>query len=106
MSLKHLNSGSAGNNCFSFPRHYAILYKNRRELFYGKANRPLPKPFQRSPYLAGLLCFLALTGIIQVLDYFFPLLEYAPDLVSSIMSTCSEVIAGLYGITLTGSGRT
>jgi hypothetical protein len=44
-------------------------------------------------------------GIVQILvilDCFFPLLDYAPDAVSSVMSTCSEVLAGLYGITLTG----
>ena len=59
----------------------------------------------RYPYLMGMLCFAALTGMIQVLailDCFFPVLEYAPDAVSSVMSTCSEVLAGLYGITLTG----
>lgn len=59
----------------------------------------------RYPYLIGLLSFGVLTGIIQVLvilDCFFPLIDYAPDAVSSVMSTCSEVLAGLYGITLTG----
>lgn len=57
------------------------------------------------PYLIGLLSFGIITGIVQILvilDCFFPLLEYAPDAVSSVMSTCSEVLAGLYGITLTG----
>lgn len=60
---------------------------------------------QRYPYLIGLLSFAVLAGIVQilvVLDCFFPLIEYAPDAVSSVMSTCSEVLAGLYGITLTG----
>lgn len=59
----------------------------------------------RYPYLIGLLSFGVLAGIVQILvilDCFFPLLEYAPDPVSSVMSTCSEVLAGLYGITLTG----
>lgn len=59
----------------------------------------------RYPYLIGLLSFAVLTGIVQILvilDCFFPLIEYAPDAVSSVMSTCSEVLAGLYGITLTG----
>lgn len=59
----------------------------------------------RYPYLIGLLSFAVLAGIVQILvilDCFFPLIEYAPDAVSSVMSTCSEVLAGLYGITLTG----
>lgn len=59
----------------------------------------------RYPYLMGLLILAGLTGVLQilvVLDSFFPLIEYAPDPVSSVMSTCSEVLAGLYGITLTG----
>ena len=59
----------------------------------------------RYPYLMGLFSMAGLMGIVQVLvilDCFFPLLEYAPDAVSSVMSTCSEVLAGLYGITLTG----
>lgn len=60
---------------------------------------------RRYPYLMGLLGFAGIAGVVQilaVLDCFFPLLEYAPDPVSSVMSTCSEVLAGLYGITLTG----
>lgn len=64
-----------------------------------------PKAIHRYPYLIGLLSFAILTGVIQILvilDCFFPLIEYAPDAVSSVMSTCSEVLAGLYGITLTG----
>lgn len=59
----------------------------------------------RYPYLIGIFCFGILAGIVQILiilDCFFPLIEYAPDAVSSVMSTCSEVLAGLYGITLTG----
>lgn len=59
----------------------------------------------RYPYLIGVLSFVVLAGIVQILvilDCIFPLLEYAPDAVSSVMSTCSEVLAGLYGITLTG----
>jgi len=68
-------------------------------------NKPIQKTIHRYPYLTGLLGFLVLTGIVQilaVLDCFFPWIEYSPDAVSSVMSTCSEVIAGLYGITLTG----
>ncbi|MBR2047495.1 MAG: hypothetical protein IJ960_02755 [Oscillospiraceae bacterium] len=70
-----------------------------------KRNGSIQQTMHRYPYLIGLLTFGAITGIVQVLvilDCFFPLLEYAPDAVSSVMSTCSEVLAGLYGITLTG----
>ena len=66
---------------------------------------PMQQALHRYPYLIGLLSLCVITGIVQVLvilDCFFPLLEYAPDAVSSVMSTCSEVLAGLYGITLTG----
>ena len=66
---------------------------------------PIRKSLNRYPYLIGLLGFGVLAGIMQILvilDCFFPLIEYAPDAVSSVMSTCSEVLAGLYGITLTG----
>ena len=68
-------------------------------------NESIRNHLHRYPYLIGLLSFGILTGIVQILvilDCFFPLLEYAPDAVSSVMSTCSEVLAGLYGITLTG----
>ena len=64
-----------------------------------------PITMHRYPYLIGLLSFGVIAGIVQILvivDCFFPLIEYAPDAVSSVMSTCSEVLAGLYGITLTG----
>ena len=70
-----------------------------------KTNEVIRKTMHRYPYLIGLLSFGIITGIVQILvilDCFFPLLEYAPDAVSSVMSTCSEVLAGLYGITLTG----
>ena len=65
----------------------------------------LQQALHRYPYLIGLFSLAVVIGIVQVLavlDCFFPLLEYAPDAVSSVMSTCSEVLAGLYGITLTG----
>ena len=68
-------------------------------------NASMPQAMHRYPYLIGLLSFGIFTGIVQILvilDCFFPLIEYAPDAVSSVMSTCSEVLAGLYGITLTG----
>ena len=70
-----------------------------------KKNESLQQTIHRYPYLIGLLSFAILTGIVQILvilDCFFPLLEYTTDAVSSVMSTCSEVLAGLYGITLTG----
>ncbi len=70
-----------------------------------KRNGTIQKTMHQYPYLIGLLSFAVIAGIVQVLvilDCFFPLLEYAPDAVSSVMSTCSEVLAGLYGITLTG----
>jgi len=70
-----------------------------------KNDASMQQAIHRYPYLIGLLSFGIITGIVQVLvilDCFFPLMEYAPDAVSSVMSTCSEVLAGLYGITLTG----
>ena len=70
-----------------------------------KRNGAIRQTMHQYPYLIGLLSFGVITGIVQILvilDCFFPLLEYAPDAVSSVMSTCSEVLAGLYGITLTG----
>lgn len=63
------------------------------------------QPLHRYPYLIGLFTFGVLTAIVQllaILDCLFPLVVYEPDAVSSVMSTCSEVLAGLYGITLTG----
>ena len=65
----------------------------------------LQQAMHRYPYLIGLFSLAVVIGIVQVLavlDCFFPLLEYAPDAVSSVMSPSSEVLAGLYGITLTG----
>lgn len=70
-----------------------------------KRNEAIQQTLHRYPYLIGLLSFGIIAGVVQILvilDCFFPLLEYAPDAVSSVMSTCSEVLAGLYGITLTG----
>lgn len=63
------------------------------------------RSMHRYPYLIGLLSFAVLAGIIQILvilDCIFPLIEYTVDAVTSVMSTSSEVLAGLYGITLTG----
>lgn len=63
------------------------------------------RPLYRYPYFLGILCFGVIAAIVQVLvvvDCFFPVIVYEMDAVSNVMSTCSEVIAGLYGITLTG----
>ena len=60
---------------------------------------------RRYPYFAGLLSVGILAVLLQVLavtDCFFPMLRYDTDSVSTVMSTCAEVLAGLYGITLTG----
>lgn len=68
-------------------------------------DKQFQRPMHRYPYLIALFSFGVLTGIVQILvilDCISPLIDYAPDAVSSVMSTCSEVLAGLYGITLTG----
>ena len=65
----------------------------------------IDKRLRRYPYLVGIAIFAAFAGIIQIvviLDCLHPIIEFTPDAVSSVMSTCSEVLAGLYGITLTG----
>lgn len=59
----------------------------------------------RYPYFVGVLSILVISVVAQILvilDCFFPRIVYEPDAISSVMSTCSEVVAGLYGITLTG----
>lgn len=68
-------------------------------------DQAIRKTLSRYPYLIGLFIFAGFAGVVQllvILDCFFPLIHYEADAVSSVMSTCSEVIAGLYGITLTG----
>ena len=70
-----------------------------------KHNPKHHKPLHRYPQLIGMLIGLSMTAVIQILvilDCFFPLIAYELDAVSSVMSTCSEILAGLYGITLTG----
>ena len=70
-----------------------------------RKDRHMQQAMHRYPYLIGLFIVAGLIGVVQILailDCYFPLLEYTPDAVSSVMSTCSEVLAGLYGITLTG----
>lgn len=68
-------------------------------------NSKIRKTMHRYPYLIGLMVVGVFAGILQIyviLDCIFPLIVYEVDAVSSVMSTCSEVLAGLYGITLTG----
>lgn len=59
----------------------------------------------RYPYMIGIISVAVLSVIAQILiilDLFHPLIDLDVESVSSVMSTCSEVIAGMYGITLTG----
>lgn len=70
-----------------------------------KEKRVKEKRLHRYPYLIGVLVVGAISLIAQVviiLDCMYPLFPYETDAVSSVMSTCAEVVAGLYGITLTG----
>ncbi len=63
------------------------------------------KHLHRYPYMIGIISvavFSVIAQILIILDVFHPLIEYDVDAVSNVMSTCSEVIAGMYGITLTG----
>ena len=64
-----------------------------------------PKRLHSYPYWIGLLIVGSVSVLLQilaVLDCFFPLIAYETGAVSTVMSTCAEVLAGLYGITLTG----
>ena len=64
-----------------------------------------PKRIQAYPYWLGLLSVGILSIALQIfviVDCIFPLISYETDAVSTVMSTCAEVLAGLYGITLTG----
>lgn len=57
------------------------------------------------PYWIGMLTFGCISIVLQILailDCFFPLIAHETDAVSNVMSTCADVLAGLYGITLTG----
>ena len=68
-------------------------------------NSAVRQTLRRYPHLTGMVVAGVLAGLLQIgviLDCAFPLLVYETDAVSSVMSTCSEVLAGLYGITLTG----
>lgn len=60
---------------------------------------------RRYPYFAGILSVAAIAVLLQlfaIMDCFFPVIRYEADSVSTVMSTCAEVLAGLYGLTLTG----
>lgn len=66
---------------------------------------PTSKKLRSYPYFVGLLSVGVIAALMQILaitDCFFPLISYETDAVSTVMSTCAEVLAGLYGITLTG----
>lgn len=70
-----------------------------------KQQEKAPRSLHRYPYWVGVLAVGVISIIAQCLvifDCMFPTLTLTPDAVSSVMSTCSEVLAGLYGITLTG----
>lgn len=70
-----------------------------------KDKTQMRKNLRRYPHLVGMMIvggFAAILQICVILDCLFPLIVYEVDAVSSVMSTCSEVLAGLYGITLTG----
>ena len=63
------------------------------------------KPLNNYPYLFGVLSIVVISVIAQIviiLDLFHPLIRLEVEAVSNVMSTYSEVVAGLYGITLTG----
>lgn len=71
----------------------------------GKWKKDTVKQLPRYPYFIGLIVLAGISVLAQIfviLDCLFPLMTYELDAVSSVMSTCSEVVAGLYGITLTG----
>lgn len=70
-----------------------------------RSNSKIGQAMYRYPHLIGLVIAGACAVVLQIyviLDCMFPLIVYEVDAVSSVMSTCSEVLAGLYGITLTG----
>lgn len=70
-----------------------------------KKSPEIVKHLHRYPYMIGIIGIGILSVVAQILiifDVVNPLIDYDIDAVSSVMSTCSEVIAGMYGITLTG----
>lgn len=68
-------------------------------------NNEAVSQLRRYPYMIGIISIITISILAQILifvDLFHPFIELEVDAVSSVMSTCSEVVAGLYGITLTG----
>ncbi len=64
-----------------------------------------PKRIRAYPYWLGLISVAIFSAVLQlffIADCIFPLITYETEAVCSVMSTCAEVLAGLYGITLTG----
>lgn len=63
------------------------------------------RPLRRYPYLLAIFLvtgICAAAQILVILDCCFPLMQYELDAVGSVMSSCCEMLAGMYGITLTG----
>lgn len=63
------------------------------------------KKLRKYPYSLIILSVGVITCVAQViviLDCIFPIIVFDTEAVCSVMSTCAEVVAGLYGITLTG----
>lgn len=63
------------------------------------------KKIRQYPYILAIIVISVISCVAQIviiLDCIFPVITLEGDAVSSVMSTCAEVVAGLYGITLTG----
>lgn len=63
------------------------------------------KKLHRYPYYVGLYIIGVVSvaaQVLAVLDCLEPGLVYEVEAIDSVMSTCAQVVAGLYGITLTG----
>ncbi len=63
------------------------------------------KLMRQYPYMIAVVGIAAISVAAQILivfDILHPIMVMEVDAVTTVMSTCSEVIAGLYGITLTG----
>ena len=82
-----------------------VINQRKAAISMGITSQQKRTQLHRYPYLVGLLSvgiISVIAQIIVVLDCFFPIIALETDAVCSVMSTCSEVVAGLYGITLTG----
>ena len=72
---------------------------------FGREKKDAEPVLRSYPYLTGAIGVLIFCAVMQMLifaDCVFPVIRYEVDSVSTVLSTCAEVIAGLYGITLTG----